>query len=37
MDYVNLDIKGDIAVLSINRPEAMNALNRQVSMRSTKQ
>lgn len=30
MDYVNLDIKGDIAVLSINRPEAMNALNRQV-------
>ncbi len=25
-----MDIKGDIAVLSINRPEAMNALNRQV-------
>ena len=30
MEYVNLDIKGDVAVLSINRPEAMNALNRQV-------
>lgn len=30
MEYVNLDIKENIAFLSINRPEVMNALNRQV-------
>lgn len=30
MEYVNLDIKENIAFLSINRPEAMNALNRRV-------
>lgn len=30
MEYVNLDIQDNIAVLSIKRPEAMNALDRQV-------